>query len=163
VKYDSKSIVGANATGAPDVVYTFALKLNGTDVNNQAGQLTVSATNCTSAVPAPSGDCTSPASITGVFTRPENLQQVNALQVSTYPNPFDDQIRFDIQSPVTGQGSLELYNLLGQKMSTIYQGQVQAGHSKVVEYKVPLAQRTNLIYIMRVNGMRVTGKLLNRR
>jgi hypothetical protein len=82
------------------------------------------------------------------------------LSVSTYPNPYTDNVKFVIESPVSGQGVLEVYNALGQKVQTVYQGMVFAGRSQTIEYKVPEANRTNLIYIFRVGGQQATGKLI---
>lgn len=77
------------------------------------------------------------------------------------PNPFNDRIRFSLQSEVSGRGSLDLYNMLGQKVNTVFQGYVQKGIPKTVEYSVPGPLRSTLIYVFRVGEQKVTGKLLN--
>jgi hypothetical protein len=159
VKYDSKSIVGSDAGGGPTVVYTFGMSVNGTPAANSTGQLTV-ATCSSSTTGTPSGTCPS-APITLARMAPKDASIVNGITVSTYPNPYTDKVKFVIQSPVSGKGTLELYNLLGQKIHTVYEGQVFAGHDQSVEYIVPASQRTNLIYIMKVNDRQITGKLLN--
>jgi len=81
-------------------------------------------------------------------------------KVTAAPNPFNDRIRFSLQSAVSGQGTLELYNMLGQKVKTIFQGSIQKGVQNF-EYVVPGSQRANLIYIFRVDTYKVSGKLLN--
>jgi hypothetical protein len=83
------------------------------------------------------------------------------LKVTSYPNPYNDQIRFVIQSQITGDGVLEVYNLLGQKLQTVYHGYVFKGKSQTVEYNVPSLNRTHLIYVLRVGNHRVTGKVFN--
>ncbi|HWJ02850.1 MAG TPA: SprB repeat-containing protein, partial [Verrucomicrobiae bacterium] len=96
--------------------------------------------------------------------RSENITEriaVEKLQVIASPNPYTDNVRFTIESPVSGQGSLEVFNLVGQKVQTVYQGYLTAGAAQTVEYKVPVANRTTLIYVLTVGGQRVTGKLLN--
>ena len=65
-----------------------------------------------------------------------------------------------IQSKVSGQGSLEIYNMLGQKIETVYRGTIVAERSQVVEYKTTTKLNGGLIYIFRVGGKQVTGKLL---
>jgi hypothetical protein len=87
----------------------------------------------------------------------KNIQKAN---VTAAPNPFNDRIRFTLKSDVSGQGSLELYNTLGQKVKTVFQGQVKAGQVQTIEYAVPSAQRTNLIYLFRVGDQTATGKLV---
>lgn len=81
-------------------------------------------------------------------------------KVTAAPNPFNDQVRFSVKSAVSGQGSLELYNMLGQKVKTVFQGRVEAGQIQNFEYNVPNAQRSNMVYIFRVGDQKVTGKLI---
>jgi hypothetical protein len=81
-------------------------------------------------------------------------------KVTAAPNPFNDKIRFSLQSNTTGRGSLELYNMLGQKVKTVFEGQVQKGQLQTIEYSVPGTQRSNLIYLFRVGNERVSGKLI---
>ncbi|RYZ50973.1 MAG: T9SS type A sorting domain-containing protein, partial [Chitinophagaceae bacterium] len=83
------------------------------------------------------------------------------LSVTAYPNPYSDRLRFVITSPVSGQATLELYNMLGQKMRMIYRGNISAGVSQVVEYNVPMVNQGNLLYILRVNDKQVDGKLFH--
>jgi hypothetical protein len=82
-------------------------------------------------------------------------------RVLAAPNPFTDKVRFTLQSDVSGQGSLEIYNAMGQKIHTVYQGYVEAGKQLVKEYNVPLSHRQSLIYIFKVGDQKTTGKLLN--
>jgi hypothetical protein len=87
-------------------------------------------------------------------------QQGQKMRVDAYPNPYNDNVKFVIESPVSGQGVLDVYNMLGQKVQTVYQGYIFAGKGQVVNYKVPVQNRTNLVYILRVGGQQVTGKLI---
>jgi hypothetical protein len=90
-----------------------------------------------------------------------NARIGGATKVLAAPNPFTDKVRFTLQSEVSGQGSLEIYNTVGQKIATVYQGFVEAGKQLVKEYHVPVSQRANLIYEFRVGSQKTTGKLLN--
>ncbi len=83
--------------------------------------------------------------------------------VNAAPNPFNDRIRFQINSSVSGRGKLELFNLSGQKVKTVFEGNVEKGQPQTIEYLVPNAQRSNLIYIFSVGNERATGKLLNQK
>lgn len=85
---------------------------------------------------------------------------VTELKVSASPNPYFDKVRFVIESPVSGHGNLEVFNMLGQKVKTVYEGHVNAGRGQVIEFSVPQTLRSNLIYVMRVGNYRVTGKLV---
>jgi hypothetical protein len=90
----------------------------------------------------------------------ESVASADNLRVTAYPNPFKSSVKFTIESKISGQASLEVYNELGQKVSTVYKGYLQANRGQVVEYKVSKLG-SNLIYILRVGNKSVTGKLLH--
>jgi hypothetical protein len=79
--------------------------------------------------------------------------------VKAFPNPFNDRVKFVVNSPDAGNGSLEIYNLLGQKVKTVYQGHINSGDQSF-ELTIPKKQQATLIYIFRVGNKQVTGKLL---
>jgi hypothetical protein len=81
-------------------------------------------------------------------------------KVTAYPNPFSNKVKFVVTSAIVGKGSLEVYNMLGQKIKSVYQGNIIAGN-QIFELSLPSAQRSNLIYVLRVGDKRVTGKLLH--
>lgn len=85
--------------------------------------------------------------------------QATKVSVSAFPNPYTDKLRFVVTNPEPAQGSLEVFNMLGQKVKTVFSGMVQAG-TQNFEFSVPSAQRSNLIYILRVGDKQVTGKVL---
>jgi hypothetical protein len=84
----------------------------------------------------------------------------NQLRVEATPNPFTDKLRFTIKSPVSGIGSLELYNMLGQNVTKIYQGQFEKNIPRSFEYTVPLTQRSNMMYFFKIANFKATGKLI---
>ena len=85
----------------------------------------------------------------------------NKVSVSAFPNPFNDKIRFEIKSTVSGPATLEMYNMFGQKLKTVFKGNVFAGKGERVEYNVPSIQRTNMFYVLRVGATQVAGKLIS--
>jgi hypothetical protein len=90
-------------------------------------------------------------------------QSLVKMNVKAFPNPFNDRIQFSIESNVSGKGSLVVYNMIGQKVKTVFEGYVFAGRGQVVDFKVPAASRANLIYILTINGKQRTGKVINQR
>ncbi len=116
-----------------------------------------------------SAGCKSNPEECGEFTSQRSARPITQVNVANeiiekptvvaFPNPFSDKIKFSIKSPLAGQGSLELYNMLGQKVKIIYQGHIEKGLQNF-EYNVPGVQRANLIYLFRVGNFRTTGKLL---
>ena len=81
------------------------------------------------------------------------------ISVTAFPNPYSDKVNFVIDSKLSGQGSLEVYNMMGQKLKTVYQGHISYG-KQIFKLNLPVQQRSNLIYILRVGDKQVAGKLL---
>lgn len=90
-----------------------------------------------------------------VAAEPEML---TSLTVKAYPNPFTDRVRFDVAVPQAGNGSLELFNLMGQKVATVFQGFIPAGRQQW-EASLPVQTASTLVYVLNVDGRKVTGKL----
>ena len=77
------------------------------------------------------------------------------------PNPFREKVRFQLESAVSGYGSLEIFNAQGQRIGIAFQGYVEKGRTQTIEYTAPAQQQGALIYQFRVGDQRVSGKLLN--
>jgi len=93
-------------------------------------------------------------------TETSRLQVPTESKVVAAPNPFNDKIRFSVEPSASGQGTLELYNMLGQKVKVVFEGYVEKGKMQVIEYTVPASQRSNLTYVFRIGGQKTTGKLI---
>jgi len=147
-----QSVTGLAAGSNPTITVT----------NTSTGGITAGCSNtftCSQAV------TTCPSA--GARMRTDNTQIVDQqaivqeqAKVTAYPNPFSGKVKFVVTSPIAGQGSLEVFNMLGQKVKTVYQGKIIAGNQNF-ELSLPAAQRSNLIYVLRVGDKRVTGKLLH--
>ena len=115
-------------------------------------------TDCTNYT---SFSCPSPGLTARQLPTTDNTVQIGTEpKVLAAPNPFGDNIRFSLQSPVSGQGTLELYNMLGQKVKTVFQGYFEKGAVQTIEYKVPTALRSNLTYLFRIGEQKTTGRLI---
>jgi hypothetical protein len=84
------------------------------------------------------------------------------VSVTAYPNPYTDKVSFTVQTDIAGYGSLQVYNIMGQKVKTVYEGYVAAGKQNFT-LTLPVQQRANLVYIFKVGGKQVQGKLLQLR
>ena len=94
-----------------------------------------------------------------------SMPQVNielessVLGVKAYPNPFNNRVKFMVTAPQAGYGTLELMNMQGQKLKTIYSGQFVKG-GQVFEMEVPALRSATLIYVFRMGDKQITGKLV---
>jgi hypothetical protein len=144
-----------NGTGT--VVFTVqAGKQFSITVTNASG-CTSGATNCTNYT---TNSC--PPAIVAKKSAPKASEQVVKYQskISAFPNPYNDKVSFSLQAAESGKGSLEIYNMLGQKVKTVFQGYLEKGQQQRIEYAVPASQRANLIYLFRLNEQKITGKLM---
>ncbi len=160
---------GTEISGSPQAssaavngILTFTLNPGGGTLEVYGTQ-TVNGTSCTgtSATCADLNDCTQQSAriANEIQTQEIKLQPVQP-KVQAIPNPYSNKIKFALNSGVSGMGSLELYNMLGQKVKTVFQGRFEKGKVQVIEYAVPETQRTSLIYVFTVGDQRTTGKLI---
>ncbi|MDO9374406.1 MAG: hypothetical protein Q7T76_08305 [Ferruginibacter sp.] len=82
-------------------------------------------------------------------------------KVLAFPNPYSDHIKFNLKSDISGHGSLELYNMIGQKVKNVFQGYIEKGQVRTIDFSVPYSLRTNLVYVFRIGDQRTTGKIIN--
>ena len=64
-----------------------------------------------------------------------------------------------INAPKAGNGSLELYNVQGQKVKTIYSGYINAG-TNFFDLTLPERRRAELIYVLKMDDKSVSGKMI---
>jgi hypothetical protein len=78
--------------------------------------------------------------------------------VKVYPNPYKEVVRFMITTPVTEKVALKLYDINGQLLSVIFEGEIAAGVPKVFDHTMP---KTAVPVLYRVSNSRtVTSGLL---
>lgn len=148
----------------PDVQFTGLLAGDGFIVTvNTNGPGCTATTDCASST----NSCTTESITTRTInTQPSETYRIkleSAQRVNATPNPYLDRVRFNLVSGVTGRGSLELFNMLGQKVAVVFEGHVQAGWEINKDFLVPKAQRSTLIYVFTVGEQKVTGKLIGLR
>ncbi|HMJ46413.1 MAG TPA: hypothetical protein VK498_03745, partial [Ferruginibacter sp.] len=88
------------------------------------------------------------------------VQQSAIVEVTAHPNPYTDKVVFTIKSQVSGIASFELVGLLGEKVTTLYQGHIEKDAVKTLIYNAPATDRKTLVYKLRVGKEQVTGKVI---
>jgi hypothetical protein len=97
--------------------------------------------------------------ITTTSTENQTQTLVGQTTVKAFPNPFSDNVKFVITASEGGNGSLEVFNLLGQKVKTVFQGHIVPG-ANTFQVNFPSMKSAQLFYVLRVGDKKVTGKLL---
>ncbi|HXR82479.1 MAG TPA: hypothetical protein VN763_16250, partial [Saprospiraceae bacterium] len=62
-------------------------------------------------------------------------------------------------SPVAGQAILDVYNVAGQKIQTLFNGHIDANETRIIDFKPAIANGM-MIYTLRIGNKQVTGKLV---
>src|ERR1044072_4243952 len=86
-------------------------------------------------------------------------QTIKELQVKAYPNPFSNTVNFRFVSPVSGRAVLEIFNTQGQRVGIAFDGKIDAGIAKSVQFSTILSNQT-LIYKLKVGDKSVKGSVL---
>jgi hypothetical protein len=83
-----------------------------------------------------------------------------SIDVKTIPNPFSSKVRFVISAEDAGFGTLDIFNMQGQKVKTVYQGYINKG-TNFFDLTMPASSRNaQLVYELRVGSTKLSGKLL---
>ena len=77
-----------------------------------------------------------------------------------YPNPFTDKVNFEIMLKEPAMVVLEIFNITGQKLATLFDGKVEADVQTRFEYKPEKIQAQILLYKLRIDDEVKTGKLI---
>jgi len=101
-----------------------------------------------------------PMETTAINSTSPTMDEVsNKVTVTAYPNPFSDNISFEIEAKQPGKAILEVYSMAGQKLKTVYNGNINAGKQRF-SMTVPVQQRSMLFYVFRMGDQKISGKLL---
>jgi hypothetical protein len=89
------------------------------------------------------------------------ISNKNSASVTAYPNPYSTstKVNFNIKSSLSGRGSLAIFDELGRKLATVFEGDFTAGSEKTVSYKLKVAKRQPLVYIFTIGNKTIYGKL----
>ena len=69
---------------------------------------------------------------------------------AAYPNPFYSRTQFDLRVEETQQVSVEVYNILGQRVRTLYRGVMQANDTRTFVLKA--RELPPGLYLYRISG-----------
>ncbi|MFC7669942.1 T9SS type A sorting domain-containing protein [Hymenobacter humi] len=145
-KYDTKSIVGTTPPKS-DCTYGFATQIGGVTQSGSEGSLKITS-NCTS------------SSVAAATATGEPVADAASLTTSVYPNPTHSDATITFSAPNAGRAELVVYNALGAKVVTLYDGQVAAGEVKSVALKGANLATGTYFYRVNVNGVSKTNRFV---
>jgi hypothetical protein len=103
----------------------------------------------------------------GVFTYSKAISCLKSAEIANmanelkvYPNPFTEKLTFEFVSGKDGNATLELVNIVGQKISTLWNGEVKSGVTNSVEFIPQNLKSGVLIYRLNIDGEVQTGKVI---
>jgi|GEM_PF-4334230 len=153
-------------TGSITVYYTD----NGTTRTWTAVDASGNSNTCNQTIPltTPTPIVTSPANNNGstLTTTPTVLPKVEIsnnggdIIVQANPNPFNSIVNFHFISEVGGQGNLDIYNILGVKVASVFNGKVEAGLHYNIKYRPISWAGDQLIYRLTVAYKSISGRLM---
>jgi hypothetical protein len=80
--------------------------------------------------------------------------------VKAFPNPYNDHVSFEVRPVISGRATLELFTLMGEKVATVFNGNLKAGESRIFEFRASPGNRGNLIYVFKMGNEKLSAKLL---
>jgi hypothetical protein len=108
--------ISCNALFLSSGTYTGSLVVSGSDINHQLANVTI--------------PVTFHVTPTGISDNSSELPKEFALS-QNYPNPFNPTTQIEFALPTKSLVSLEIYNVLGQKVRTLVDGVMAAGYKSV--------------------------------
>ena len=147
------SIYGQYFAGMIDEVRIYSRALTQTEIQTDM--------NAPLTPPAASIQISSPGSETGLTTTTRPMNEIPSEYVleQNYPNPFNPSTVFEFALPKQSHVTLELYNLLGERVSAIIDGTLAAGYYSVPFNGSSLASGV-YFYRMQTDDFVQTKKLL---
>ena len=106
------------------------------------------------------GTCTTTLRASNTEVATNKVEISSYLKVKVSPNPYHDNVTFNIESNISGKAILEIFNLTGQKLNTVFEGNLSAGKGQNIQLNIPEQRRSNFIYRLRVGEKTTTGKVL---
>lgn len=74
-------------------------------------------------------------------------------ELNVYPNPANDMVNINFVSPTSQNVTIDIYNAVGQKVSSIFAGDLNPGNN---DFSTSIAALTNGIYYIRISGDSIT-------
>lgn len=82
----------------------------------------------------------------------------NELTINAYPNPFSSNLNIEFTLPEDSRAKLEIFNLSGQRIATLFEGDVNAGEPQLFEFNPATSCHCMFIYRLQTEQGSYYGK-----
>lgn len=96
--------------------------------------------------------------ITPVTANVNTLASEGSLKV--YPNPFKDRLYFDLSWQKDADAKLEIYDITGAKLATVFNGSINGNEKYRLEYTPDNVRSGMLIYRLFIGEQIINGKII---
>jgi len=173
--YDVDGIVALNGTlnvsadiiigvtgGTPSYNYGSGMNSNLYGVGFGSYTLNVSDANgCIATASVDFFDCAVGETNNQPLANEENMNlPSNEVVLSAYPNPFSTEATISFQVPESAFVTLEVYNLVGEKVAVLYEGNVEGMQSQKVKFNGQTLSNGVYFYRLNVNDQTFFNKIV---
>lgn len=85
--------------------------------------------------------------------------RTNSIQLNVFPNPFNSEVKIQLNIPTPGRTELVLYDILGRKISTVFTGYLNSGEYKFYLNHQNLSAGIYLLHLLK-DDVRTTKKII---
>lgn len=136
----------------------------GTEIRNQFVELASILDKYNNGLIGP-GHCSDNSENTkyGALEMPSLIETQGATELKVYPNPFSTRVTFEFVAGRDADARIEIFNMLGQKVSTVMDHFVREGVLQRVEFAPMNIERGMLFYRLTLDEEVFNGKVLYNR
>jgi len=77
---------------------------------------------------------------------PGSISETEIINISVYPNPFTENLRFEFEYPDDTQALIDIYDLSGRKIETVFNNKIKGGIKYSAEFKSKTEVSTMFFY-----------------
>ena len=86
--------------------------------------------------------------------------EFNYSNLKVYPNPFSDRVRFEFVSSEDANAQIDIYDMIGRKIKTVFEGPVESGVHYNAEFKPQTIVSGMYMYRMTLGDKVYIGKVV---
>jgi len=90
----------------------------------------------------------------------DEAEQSETINLTVYPNPFTDYVMFEFLSPNPAQAQIDIYDMTGRKVATIFESFIEDGMTYNAEFKPDKNTSAMYIYRMTMGDEILHGKII---